>query len=57
MKNMIRLVYINSYYIRFLYSMDNKVMYNKGQRRPYIGILFDVRGHKYYAPLSHLKKI
>lgn len=53
---MIRLVLVDEKYIRFLYKFDNKVMFNKGQKRPYIGILFEVRGHKYYAPLSHPKE-
>lgn len=50
---LLRLVYIDSKYIRFLFQFDNRVMYNKGQRRPYIGLLFEVKGHKYYAPLTH----
>jgi len=54
--SLLRLVYIDSKYIKFLYSFDNHVMYNKGQRRPYIGILFEVKGHKYYAPLTHPKE-
>lgn len=56
MKSSIRLVNVSSNYIRYLYKYDNKVMYNKGQKRPYIGILFDVKGHKYYAPLTHPKE-
>lgn len=50
---MIRLVNVDDKYIRFLYNCDKRVMFNKGQRRPYIGIMFEVRGHKYYAPLTH----
>lgn len=56
MKSSIRLVNVNSNYIRYLYKFDDKVMYNKGQKRPYIGILFEVKGHKYYAPLTHPKE-
>ena len=52
----IRLVYVDTKYIRYLYHYDNHVMFNKGQRRPYIGILFTVKGHKYYAPLTHPKE-
>ena len=55
MQQMIRLIYVDSKYIKYLYNFDNKVMYNKGQKRPYIGILFEVKGHKYYAPLTHPK--
>lgn len=56
MDKMVKLVYVESKYIQYLYKFDNKVMYNKGQRRPYLGILFTVRGHKYYAPLTHPKE-
>ncbi len=56
MQKLIRLVYVDSKYIRYLFSYDKKVMYNKGQKRPYLGILFEVRGHKYYAPLTHPKE-
>lgn len=56
MNRLVRLVNVDGKYIKFLYSADNKVMYNKGQKRPYIGILFEVRGHKYYAPLTHPKE-
>ena len=52
---MVRLVYVESKYIQYLFKFDKHVMYNKGQKRPYIGILFEVRGHKYYAPLTHPK--
>ena len=55
MQQMIRLVNVDSKYIKYLYYFDNKVMYNKGQKRPYIGILFEVKGNKYYAPLTHPK--
>ncbi len=56
MGNTVRLVHVDSKYINYLFKFDKHVMYNKGQRRPYIGILFEVRGHKYYAPLTHPKE-
>ena len=56
MTHLIRLVKVKNKYIKFLYYVDKKVMFNKGQRRPYIGILFEVKGHKYYSPLSHPKE-
>lgn len=55
MKHLIHLVNVDDKYIKFLFYYDSRVMYNKGQKRPYIGILFEVRGHKYYAPLTHPK--
>lgn len=56
MEELVKIVYIEESYIRYLFSYDKKVMYNKGQKRPYLGILFEVRGLKYYAPLSHPKE-
>ena len=56
MERMVKLVYVDSKFIRYLYHYDNHVMYNKGQRRPYIGILFQVKSLKYYSPLTHPKE-
>lgn len=52
---MIRLVTVESKYIKYLYNHDNRVMFNKNQKRPYLGIMFEVKGNKYYAPLTHPK--
>ncbi len=54
--NIIRLIYVDNRYIKYLFKYDNHVMYNKGQKRPYIGVLFEIKGLKYYAPLSHPKE-
>ncbi len=56
MDRIIRLIYVDSKYIKYLFRFDKHVMYNKGQRRPYIGVLFEIKGHKYYAPLTHPKE-
>ena len=52
----IKLAYIDTTYINYLRQFENKVMYNKGQKRPYIGIIFKVREHDYFAPLSSPKE-
>ena len=52
----IRLIYVDSKYIKYLYHFDKHVMFNKGQKRPYIGVLFEIKGHKFYAPLTHPKE-
>lgn len=52
----IEIVYIKSDYIDYLYKFDSRVMLNKGQTRPYIGALFTINNHKYYAPLTHPKE-
>ena len=31
--------HINEHYISYLHSIDTRVQYNKGQRRPYVGII------------------
>ena len=47
-------------YIKYLYyNYDSKVLYNENEsdsyneKRPYIGILLNVLGKDYYAPLEH----
>ena len=32
--------HINEHYISYLHNVDNRVQYNKGQRRPYICLLY-----------------
>lgn len=51
----LKLVYIDEKYIKYLYNFDKNVMYNKNQKRPYLGVLFEVENHKYYAPLTSPK--
>ena len=48
--------YISDKYVEYLYRYDNRVRLNKGQSRPYIGILFEINGIKYYAPLASPKE-
>lgn len=52
----IEIVHIDNKFINYLHKFDNKVMYNKGQTRPYIGALFTIENNKYYAPLTHPKE-
>lgn len=56
MERDVQLVFLDDKYIKFLFSKDKHVMFNKGQRRPYLGVLFTYKGHKYYAPLSSPKE-
>ena len=42
-------------YIRFLNSRDKKVQYNKGNRRPYVGVVLHVGGFKYFVPMESPK--
>ena len=47
--------YIKNSYIDFLRQYDSRVLYNKNEARPYIGIVFEINGIKYYAPLASPK--
>lgn len=51
----IKIILVSEKYINYLFKFDNNVRYNKGESRPYIGILLEVNGNKYYAPLSSPK--
>ncbi|EJG1355478.1 type III toxin-antitoxin system ToxN/AbiQ family toxin [Vibrio parahaemolyticus] len=47
-------------YVEYLRTIDHKVPHNKGddgqKKRPYVGIILDVGGHKFLAPLTSYKK-
>ena len=57
MKNDLKLVRIDKEYCDYLRIYDNKVPYNfdKKELRPFVGVLFEVDGCKYFAPLSSPK--
>ena len=42
---------INDDYIEYLYQFDKKVPFNKNTKRPYIGIILDINGITYFAPM------
>lgn len=42
-------------YINFLKKYDSKVLDNKKEHRPYVGIVLEINDIKYYAPLSSPK--
>ncbi len=42
---------IDDEYIKYLYQFDKKVPYNKNNKRPYIGIVLEIKGTKYFAPM------
>lgn len=51
-----RLYKISNKYVKYLYSHDKRVQYNKNARRPYVGVVFNFGGFKYFAPLESPKK-
>jgi len=57
MKEWFKIVRINVSYCDYLRMFDSKVSYNKCNKelRPFIGVLFEVRNCKYFAPLTRPK--
>lgn len=51
----LRIYRVSDHYIRFLNKRDSKVQYNKGARRPYVGIVFKFGGFKYFVPMESPK--
>ena len=56
-KRSIKIVKVDSNYCNFLRVFDSKVPYNEGRKelRPFIGVLFYIKGCEYYAPLTSPK--
>lgn len=52
----LRFYRIREGYIEYLNTKDRRVQYNKGQRRPYLGVVLEVNGHKYFVPMESPKK-
>ena len=42
---------IDENYINYLCSFDSHIAYNKNEKRPYIGVLLNIKNHLYFAPL------
>ena len=41
----LRFYHIKEEYIAYLHRVDRRVQFNKGERRPYVGIVLKVNGH------------
>ncbi|MEG1475415.1 MAG: type III toxin-antitoxin system ToxN/AbiQ family toxin, partial [Longicatena sp.] len=48
--------YVNDRYVRELQKIDPNICDNKGNRRAHIGILFEIQGILYLAPLTSTGK-
>ena len=57
MNSNFKIIKIDSDYCDYLRKFDKRVCFNAGVKdlRPFIGVLFIVEGHEYYAPLSSPK--
>lgn len=42
-------------YIEYLHTKDSRVQFNKGERRPYLGVVLEIGGHKYFVPMESPK--
>ena len=42
-------------YVRYLNGADNRVQYNKGTRRPYVGVVLLVGSYRYFVPMESPK--
>ncbi len=51
----LRIFRITDQYIHFLHSRDSRVPYNKGNRRPYVGVVLRVGGFQYFVPMESPK--
>ena len=47
---------VDDKYIEYLYSIDNRVPFNKNNKRPYIGIILEINKFKYFAPMFSPKQ-
>lgn len=57
MKNELKIVRLDVDYCNYLRIYDNRVPYNFDKKilRPFVGVLFEINGCKYFAPLSSPK--
>lgn len=51
----LRIYRISDKYIGFLHGVDNKVQLNKGERRPYVGVVLEINGLQYFVPMESPK--
>ena len=51
----LRIYRISDHYVSFLHSRDHKVQFNKGNRRPYVGVVLKVGGYNYFVPMESPK--
>ena len=51
----LRFYHIREGYVEFLHTIDRRVQFNKGQRRPYVGVVLSIEEHNYYVPLESPK--
>ncbi len=51
----LRIYKVEDKYIRYLHAKDEKVQYNKGAKRPYVGVVLAFAGFQYFVPMESPK--
>jgi len=52
---MIRLYNVAEAYVNYLHKFEPKVLFNKQESRPYVGVVCTIDSLNYYAPLASPK--
>lgn len=52
----LRIYKVTDHYVKFLHGVDKKVQYNKDARRPYVGVVFQFAGLRYFVPMESPKE-
>ena len=55
MNKILKLYFIDDKYVDYLQMFDDKVFYIKYTTRPYVGVVYVLNKHNYFAPLSSSK--
>jgi len=53
--NKLKIYTIKEDYIHYLRKVDDNVLINKKERRPYVGIVYQINNYSYYIPLTSPK--
>lgn len=51
----LRIYRISDQYVNYLHKKDNRVQLNKNAKRPYVGVVFNFGGFKYFVPMESPK--
>lgn len=51
----LRIYRVREGYIQYLHNYDYRVQYNKGEHRPYVGVVLTVGGNEYFVPMESPK--
>ena len=52
----LKIYIINDKYILYLSNFDSRIYHNKNGKRPYLGIVIDLKDIKYFVPMVSPKK-